>query len=337
MNSSFLSALQAQGKGLFPIWIMRQAGRYLPSYQKLKQRYRLKELFKTPELACEVMLLPFQDLPLDAAILFSDITLVLEALGCEVNFIEGKGPYVEWKYPDLPEMDVAQNFSYLEEILLLSRPLLSVPIVGFCGGPLTVFCYLFQDRYPFRKVRAFLWQYPEKAKTYLEKIQRVCLGFLQVQQKAGIDAVQIFESHMDLFPYDLLKEFCFPYLKKMCQNLSLPTLIYAPGCYFFVEEIIAMQPQGISIDARCSLSDFRKKVPTKIALQGNFPPELFFAPPSQIETEVIKILQERREDPAYIVNLSEGIWPNIEVKKLQFFIEKVKEYAPNRSHFSPAL
>ena len=331
MKSKFLSALQDKEKGLFPVWIMRQAGRYLPAYQNLKKKHSLKELFKNPKLAAKTMLLPFETLSLDAAILFSDITLVLEALGCEVDFLEGKGPWVT--RPDKLKL-LPHAFCYTQEILQISRSFLQVPTIGFCGGPFTVLCYFLNDRYPYRKLRAFLQEEPRTALLYLEMITEASFAFIKAQEKEGIAAFQIFESHFDLLASKELEVFCFPFLQKLCEKVNIPLILYVPGGENHLEKIASFPIDALGITHKADVKKIRKILPPSISLQGNFDVSKLFLPKEEFFPEVEKMLQDFEEEPGYIVNLSEGIWPNVPFSKVQSFVECVHNYAKRRSTLS---
>ncbi len=322
MKANFLKALEDKETGLFPIWIMRQAGRYLPSYQSFRRKYPLQKLFKEPKLACKVMLLPFQDLSLDAAIIFSDITLALEQMGCEVTFLDKKGPYVLFS-----KKKTGKAFSYVQETLERARPFLSVPILGFCGAPFTVFCYFLNDRYPFQKTKIFIRENPKKAKEYLERITEACILFLQSQIEKKVEAVQVFESHLDVLSFSLWEEFSFPFLQKLCKTISISFILYAPSCLGKIEKISSLHPSAISVDSTLSLKEYRKNIPKSISLQGNFAVEDLFLNFSEIEQKVEKMVSAMRQEPGYIVNLGQGIWPNVAFPSVQHFVRMVKKYA----------
>ncbi len=325
MKSLFLRALEDKEEGLFPIWIMRQAGRYLPAYQKLRKKHSLLQLFKKPKLASEVMLLPFQELSLDAAILFSDITLALEHMGCEVDFIENRGPQV------FVDRQTRGSFSYIQEIIERARPNLQVPIIGFCGGPFTTFCYFLNDRHPFKKTKIFLRENPKKAKEILEKITESCFFFLQAQIEKSVAAVQIFESHLDILSDSMWEEFCFPFLKKLCREIASPLFIYAPSSLSKMDKIVSLNPSVISIDSKQALREYRSKIPLSIALQGNFAVEDLFSPFPEMETRIEKMLSPMQKEPGYIVNLGQGIWPDVPFSHVKHFVGSVKKYALKNS------
>jgi uroporphyrinogen decarboxylase len=276
---------------------MRQAGRYLPSYRKLREKHHLRELFFTPELAAEVTLLPIE-LGVDAAILFSDITVVALALGYKLDFCEG---------PVITGQLQRQSIDVLEpiaEAIRIVKPQLKVPLIGFCGGPYTVASYINGDP------------------ALLEPLTEVTIEYLQMQEKAGVDAIQIFDSWANRLSKEEFQQFCVPYLKRLVDAVDVPVIVFMRGASVRVEELVKLGPDAISFDWTQPLSEMRKKVP--MAVQGNLNPDLLYESRSIIEKKTKELLQSMKGDPGFIVNLGHGVKPDIPVDSVRCLIETVK-------------
>lgn len=317
-ESPFLKALSCQNfDARPPIWIMRQAGRYLPEYQKLRKEHTLEALFRTPERIAEVTLQPIQRFPLDAAILFADILHVLLPLGCTVTFPNQGGPQVT--APEaLKRGDVETSLSFVKEGIGLIKQQLSIPLIGFCGGPFTVAHYLLE-----KKPERLLYHDPEAFLSLLQTLTDVSQEYLQMQVKAGVNAVQIFDSWAGLLPQKEFQRFVLPFLKQLVDSVDVPVLVFARGSCFYVEELVSLNPNGISFDGARPLATVRKQVPHHIAVQGNLPPEMLYASPEVIRSETKALLASMAGDPGYIVNLGHGVLPDIPVEHVQAFIETV--------------
>ena len=315
----FLKALQGLGTGRPPVWLMRQAGRYLPEYRKLRQKHSLKELFFTPELAAEITLLPIDLLGFDAAILFSDITVIALALGLKLDFNEGPVIKGEKLYP----LDVREVLSCVAETILLVKPRLKVPLIGFCGGPFTVASYLIEKHsgtdLPLTK--KMMHQDPKAFHHLLDLITAASIDYLQMQKQAGVDAIQIFDSWAHVLSKEDFDEFCAPYLKRLP-----PSILFMRGSSFRAKELSLLNPLGISFDWQVPLPILRAQVPKKIAIQGNLDPDLLYAPLPIIEKKVKALLDSMRGDPGFIVNLGHGVKPDVPVDAVRCLVEAVKAW-----------
>lgn len=295
---------------------MRQAGRYLPEYQDLRRRYSLKELFFTPELAALVTKMPLKRFGMDAAILFSDITVVAVALGLSLAFQEG--PKIS---PEVVASDV-DNLGFfperldpvIEAITLLKQDL-SVPLLGFCGAPFTVASYLIGD---LEKALDWMRNDPKSFQKLLDTISDMTCIYLQMQEKAGVDAVQIFDSWANVLTRQEFLMYSLEPLKKLKSAVSVPTLFFMRGSGAYLEEI----PCGISLDWTVCLKSARKK--TRQVLQGNLDPDFLFQPLDQIRTKTAQILELMRNDPGFILNLGHGVKPGTPVEAVQCFVDTAK-------------
>jgi len=317
-NSLFLKALKCQNhEGRPPVWIMRQAGRYLPEYQKLRKDHTLEQLFRDPEKIAEVTLQPLKRFPIDAAILFADILHILIPLGCKVTFPQKGGPQVEAP-KQLQQQDVELTLEFVKEGIRLLKEQLQVPLIGFCGGPFTVAHYLLG-----KKPERMLYSDPEGFKHILELITAASQDYLQMQIDAGVDAIQIFDSWAGMLPRKELENFILPALKRLVNSVDVPVLVFSRGSSFHVKEFLSLGADGISFDAGRPLAEIRQEVPLSTAVQGNLPPEFLYGSIETIQRDTQAHLTSMRDDPGFIVNLGHGVLPDIPVEHVQAFIETV--------------
>lgn len=292
-----LDALKCKNQGRPPVWLMRQAGRYMPSYRALRAKYSLRDLFFTPELAAQITLMPVEQIGVDAAILFSDITVVALPLGFSLNFSEG--PVIEGKLQK-------QGIEVLEpiaETIRLVKPKLKVPLIGFCGGPYTVASYMGGDL------------------TLLDAITEVTIEYIHMQEKAGVDVIQIFDSWADQMSPEEFRHYC-PILKRLIDATHVPVIVFMRGASTRVDELVSLKPNAISFDSNQPLAELRKQVP--IAVQGNLSPDLLYEPLSVIEQKTKELILSMHKDPGFIVNLSHGVKPDTPVDAVRCLVETVK-------------
>ena len=297
----FKAALEGKNRMRPPVWLMRQAGRYMPSYRALREKYSLYDLFFTPELAAEITLMPVEQLGVDAAMLFSDITVVALALGMTLDFQEG--PLIRGEL-------CPTSIDCLEPIakaIRLIKNRVKVPLIGFCGGPYTVARYINGD------VRL------------LDPLLEVTMKYIRMQEEAGVDAIQIFDSWAgELSPTDF-NRFCAPYLKKLIASTRVPTLLFMRGACRYVDELVKLGPKAISFDWEMPLSEMRKKVP--MAVQGNLNPDLLYEPHAVIRNETRKLIHSMGGDPGFIVNLGHGVKKDTPIDGVKCLIDTVKDFA----------
>lgn len=323
MNDLFLQALRLKNRGRPPIWIMRQAGRYLPSYQALRKKNSLYDLFFTPELALQATLLPVQEMGVDAAILFSDITVIVKAFGLSLDFKEGVGPVISSQNGDfssLPEPDL-QSLEPIAETIRLLKKELSVPLIGFCGGPFTVASYI-------SPIKEWLYANPEGLHRLLCKLTDATKGYLDLQIQNGAEAIQIFDSWADVLTLSDLHQFCLPYHKMLIEHVQkkdIPVISFMRSSCLHAREIAAMKPDAISFDWQQPLSLMRKAIGSTMAIQGNLDPDLLFAPLPVIESKTRELLFSMQGDPGFIVNLGHGVKPNTPWQAVRCLVETVRQ------------
>lgn len=279
---------------------MRQAGRYLPEYRALRKNHSLRDLFFTPKLAAEITLMPVDLIGVDAAILFSDITTVALPLGFTLDFNEG--PVIEGKL-NRRSIDLLEPIA---ETIRLVKPRLKVPLIGFCGGPYTVASYINGDP------------------NLLESITEVTIEYIHMQEKAGVDAIQIFDSWADRLSPHEFQLYCVPYLKRLIESAHVPVILFMRGASRRVEELVNLNPAAISFDWEVPLSELRKKVP--MAIQGNLNPDLLYQPLSIVREKTQELLESMKGDPGFIVNLGHGVKPDVPVDAVRTLVDTVKQF-----------
>ena len=329
-KSLFLSALRCCNfHARPPVWIMRQAGRYLPSYREIRRLHSLNEMFLSPELIETVTCLPIDELGVDAAILFADILHIALPLGVTVDFPKTGGPVVSPVIRSREHLDlltprpVEKTLRFVAEGITRLKSRLHCPLIGFCGGPFTIAYYLAGKR-----PKPWLYRDPEGFHLLLDQITEATILYLKLQVTAGVDALQIFDSCVHFLSKPQFKTFAFPYLKRILQAFpDIPVILFCRGSALFIDQLSKLQPQGIGVDFSDSLASLRRRIPSSIAIQGNFDPELLYADPATIKTQVRATLTQMADDPGFIVNLGHGILPDTPVAHVRTLIDTVKTQA----------
>lgn len=304
-TNSFLSALRCENEGRPPVWLMRQAGRSLPQYRELRKQHSLWQLFHEPELAAQVTIQPVDILGVDAAILFSDILVIAESFGLKVHFPEGKTPFTDFS-DNLIFQNVTENLSYVSKTIELLKKQLTVPLIGFCGGPFTVSRYM--------------------KTTELQKLTDASIAYLEMQADSGVDAVQIFDSWAGNLSPEEFKRHSLPYLKQMIDALkkkNIPVILFCRGSCRYAKELASLGPTAISFDWEMPISTMRAIIGPNIAIQGNLDPEILKKPLELIEIETIQMLTSMQGDKGYIVNLGHGVLPDTPVEHIKYFIDLI--------------
>jgi uroporphyrinogen decarboxylase len=317
---------------------MRQAGRYMPEYRALRQKASFLELCRTPELAAEVTMLPIDLLDVDAAIIFSDILVILELFGKEFDFIEGHGPKIEnpISTPEavklLEARDAKGGLQYVAQAIRLLLPRLKVPLIGFCGAPFTIASYMIEggSSREFHKTKNFLYTHPDAMHQLLTKITDATIDYMLLQQEAGVAAIQLFDSWAGVLGFQAFHSFSLRYLDRIVRQWhrigKVPLILFARKAGLFAQDLVQLRPSALSFDEQTSLSQIRMITPENIALQGNLDPELLYAPIPIIQKEATRLLQEMSDDPGFIFNLGHGIKPDIPFSHVKALVDLVKNY-----------
>jgi uroporphyrinogen decarboxylase len=337
-NDLLLRALRKEKVERPPVWMMRQAGRYLPDYMKLREKYDFFTRVQTPALATEITLQPVDQIGVDAAIIFSDILVIPQAMGLTVLLEENKGPVLPKTIITKADIDalitegVEESLSYVMQALSLTKSELNgrVPLIGFAGAPWTIFCYMIEGKgsKTWEKAKQFAYTQPLLTQELLQKITTITISYLKAQVKAGADTLQVFDSWSGaLSPADF-KLFAQPYLLQIADALKddAPVILFPKGSWYALKDLSYSSAAGLGIDWCVSPEMARELTGNKITLQGNFDPAKLLAPIPEIKKSVIEMINSFGVQN-YIANLGHGITPNIPVDHARAFVDAVKEYS----------
>jgi uroporphyrinogen decarboxylase len=336
-NDLLLRTLRGEKTERTPVWMMRQAGRYLPDYMKLKEKYSFFERCQTPELATEITIQPVEQVGVDAAIIFSDILVVPQAMGLEVQMVEGKGPFLPAPVKGATDLqrlhlpDVEESLGYVFDALRLTKKTLNgrVPLIGFAGAPWTLLCYMVQGKgsKTFDEAKAFCYTQPETAHRLLQMITDTTIAYLKGQAKAGADVVQIFDSWGGLLGPDDFENLSLTYIRQIVSALKdeVLTIIFAKGAWSSLEGMAATGAHGLGIDWCIRPQMARQLAGANVTLQGNFDPAKLMSPIPVIQQEV-KAMMDAFKGTRHIANLGHGILPDVPVDHARAFVEAVKSY-----------
>lgn len=335
-NSNFIKACYGKNDGQIPVWVMRQAGRYLPDYRAVRKKVSFLELCRTPDLIAEVVRQPVEKFGLDAAILFSDILTILEPLGAPVTFPEG-GPHIETPIagPDdvdrLADFDVDKELSFVAEGIKKIKAILpDTPLIGFAGSPFTVACYLIegQGSKNFDKAKAFLHRYPAASWQLINLVTEVTTRYLAMQVKAGADAVQIFDSWGGILSKEDYKEWSARPVNSIFEHieeLSVPRILFVNNLAPYTDIVGRIACEVIGVDYRMDLVQAAEAMPDK-AVQGNLDPSVLHGAPEHVVEETQRILDSVKDHNRLIFNLGHGIQPKTPVESVEALVETVHNY-----------
>ncbi len=330
MTNHFLDALSGKNKGRPPIWLMRQAGRYMKSYRALRAKHSFLDLCHHPELVTETTLLPIRQFGMDAAILFSDILMLPEAMGFKVRFDEGIGPIIDNPLTEDTPLKLSydpERQSYLKPAIShLKQELKETPLIGFTGAPFTLACYLIEGRSSkdFRKAKHWIYNAPDRFAMLIEQLTQGVISCLKQQEEC--DALQLFDSWADLLSPAHFKKYCKDPLSKIsaaAKEIGRPLIYFCKGSSAHAQVAAQTGVEAISLDWGASLGQMRKKLP-HTALQGNLDPEALKAPRKTIAHMARAMLEEMKGDPGYIFNLGHGILPDTPEDSVAELIAQVK-------------
>jgi uroporphyrinogen decarboxylase len=335
-NDLFLRTAKGEITERTPVWLMRQAGRILPEYRKVRaQAGSFIKLATTPELAAEVTIQPVDILGVDAAIIFSDILVIPEAMGLPYEMVEKKGPIfprVVKSKQDIDNLKIADAESdlgyVLEAIDIVKRELNGrVPLIGFAGAPFTILCYMIegQGSKAFSEAKKLLYTQPKLAHTLLQKITDSTIQYLKAQINHGVDLVQVFDSWAGVLTPAQYKTFAIPYIKQICDAIEeTPVTVFAKGAYFARREISKLDCQVVGLDWNMDIRESRRMIKNK-TLQGNLDPCVLYGSNRSIESHTKKMLKSFGSQ-YHIANLGHGVYPDTDPDKVKCFVETVKAY-----------
>jgi len=337
-NDLYLRALRGETVERPPVWMMRQAGRYLPEFQEIKEKYDFFTRCQTPELASEITVQPIRRFGMDAAILFSDILVIPQAMNIEVQMKADFGPYLpnpinsQKGVDSVVVPDVNIELDYVMQAIKATKELLNdeVPLIGFAGSPWTILCYCVQGQgsKTYDKAKGFCFTNPAAAHQLLQKITDTTIAYLKAKVAAGVDAVQIFDSWGGMLSPTDYQEFSWQYINQIIEALKndAPVTAFGKGCWFALPEMARSNASALGVDWTITAKNARYLTGGSKTLQGNLDPARLLSPPAEIKKMVTQMINEFGKDK-YIVNLGHGILPNIPLDHAKAFIDAVKEYS----------
>ena len=337
-NDLILRAARGEKTERTPVWLMRQAGRVLPEYREVRAKMGgFIELVKTPEFAAEVTIQPVDILGVDAAIIFSDILVIPEAMGLPYTMVEARGPWFEKTVKteaDINKLRIADgenDLSYVCDAIRLTKTALAVrvPLIGFAGAPWTLLAYMVEGSgsKTFSRAKKFLYTEPRLAHMLLEKITESTIHYLKAQVKSGADMLQVFDSWAGILSPAQYREFALPYISHICNALHgvVPITVFAKDAFFVREDLGKLKCNTIGLDWTMDVAESRALIGNEKTLQGNADPCLLYADFDTIKSETEKML--RAFGPSkHIANLGHGLYPDLEKEKVKFFVDTIKDF-----------
>ncbi len=343
-NDRVIRALLCQEIDRTPIWLMRQAGRYLPEYRKIRaQAGDFLSLCKNPELACEVTLQPIRRFGFDAAILFSDILTIPDAMGLGLDFVEDEGPRFAKTMTDerviaqLPIPDPERELRYVPDTVRAIKKALrnDIPLIGFSGSPWTVACYMVEGggSKTFSGIKRMMYAQPMLLKQLLEKLVQATILYLNAQIAAGVDIIMLFDTWGGLLTPEAYQEFSLSYMQHILAGLTthheqktIPTILFTKGGALSLAKMAASGCDAIGLDWTINIADAQRMVDGKVALQGNLDPSILYASPEIIQLEAEKILAQFPDKTGHVFNLGHGIYPDTPIENVEVLVKTVQNY-----------
>lgn len=336
-NDLLLRALRGEEVSRPPVWMMRQAGRYLPEFMELKDKYDFFTRCQTPDMAAEITMQPVRRFPIDAAIIFSDILVIPQAMGLPFEMRPGVGPWLDNPVRSAADVaklrsgDVNDELKYVFDALKITKEALNdeIPLIGFAGSPWTIFCYAVQGQGSknFDKAKAFAYTETKAAHELLQKITDSTIIYLKEKINSGADVIQVFDSWGGMLSPKDYQEFSYPYITQIVDALyeQVPVVVFAKGCWYALDEMSQSNASALGVDWTIKPSVAREMTKNRITLQGNFDPSRLLSPPETIQ-KMVKEMIDEFGTTKYIANLGHGILPNVPVENARAFIEAVVNY-----------
>lgn len=341
-NDLILRAARGEDIERYPVWLMRQAGRILPEYRAVRESVSgFKELVETPELAAEVTIQPVDILGVDAAIVFSDILVVPEAMNVPYDMIEKRGPWFEHTIRTAEQakrvetnFDIEDRLGYVLEAIRITVKELNgrVPVIGFAGAPWTIFCYMVEGHgsKTFSEARKLLWTNPKLAHELLQGITDVTIAYLKAQVKAGASMIQVFDSWAGILGTAQYAAFSLPYLAQIAEAIhDVPVTLFSKGAITSIPSIAKLNCNTVGLDWNMDVPEMRTLIGNDRTIQGNLDPCTLYGSHDTVVSETIKMLNSFGKNKRHIVNLGHGVYPDVDPEKVKTFINTVKSYEIN--------
>jgi uroporphyrinogen decarboxylase len=344
-NDLFLKACHRKSVERTPIWIMRQAGRYLPEYRAIRHKTDFMTMIKTPEIAAEITIQPVDIIGADAAIIFSDILVIPDAMGMNLVLHEGKGPVFPYPIRDkeglkkLKVIDPQKELKYVLDAVNLTKKELNsrVPLIGFSGSPWTLMTYMVEGKGSknFTFVKQLIYNNPKLAHALLDKLSIAVADYLSAKIEAGVDAVQIFDTWGGILSQNDFDEFSLQYITKVINNIKKkkePVIVFAKGVHYNLNRLAKCGADVLGLDWTLDIGKVRKAIKDKVALQGNLDPCVLFADEEKIKEEALRIIKSYGKGSGHIFNLGHGILPETDPEKVKILVSTVKEVSKKFHH-----
>lgn len=341
-NDLILRAAKGENIERYPVWLMRQAGRILPEYRAVRAKLSgFKELVETPEYAAEVTIQPVDLLDVDAAIIFSDILVVPEAMNVPYEMIEAKGPWFNHTIRSEADakrvetdFDIESRLGYVTEAIKLTVKELNgrVPVIGFAGAPWTILCYMVEGHgsKTFSEAKKMLWTNPALAHSLLQAVTDVTIRYLKAQVKAGASMVQLFDSWAGILGTGQYATFALPYIGQIASAITeVPVTIFSKGAITSIPAIAQLDCNTVGLDWNMDIPEMRAKIGNDRTIQGNLDPCVLYASHATVEAETNKMLNSFGKNKRHIANLGHGVYPDVDPEKVRTFIKTVKSYEIN--------
>lgn len=345
MAFDYINALLKKEVSRTPIWVMRQAGRYLPEYRATRKiAGDFLTLCKSSDLACEVTLQPLERFDLDAAILFSDILTIPDAMGLGLYFVEGEGPkftnplHTLSSIENLTKPDVGAELNYVSEAVSVIKKNLKgrVPLIGFTGSPWTLATYMVEGgtSKTFSKVKGLMYENPKHMHQLLDVLADTVIDYLNSQIEAGADSVMIFDTWGGLLSQGSYENFSLRYMSKIVEGVHrsyqgriIPVTLFTKGGAAWLEQIAATGCDAVGIDWTIELGEAERRVGSKVAIQGNLDPSVLYASPDVIKAEAFKVLDQFKGQTGHVFNLGHGITPDVNPESMKVLVDAVHSYS----------
>ncbi|MGJ1420492.1 uroporphyrinogen decarboxylase [Sphingobacterium spiritivorum] len=337
-NDLFIRAAFGQQTERPPVWMMRQAGRYMPEYWEIKNKYTFLEMCKTPEIAADVTMLPVDLLDIDAAILFSDILVTPEAMGGDLSFEQGVGPRFSnpvrsWEDAEKLNVQSVDRLQYVADAIKVIQERLngSIPLIGFAGAPFTILSYLVEGKSSrdFKLTKTLLNNDPKLAHYILQKITDLTVDYLNMQIAAGVNAVQLFDSWAMALTWNDYIEFGHAYTQQIISRINregIPVISFARGSSVFYPIMSEAKPDVISLDWNADILNVKNNLPKGIAVQGNFDPIILYADKPVIRKKIHELFERMRGQDGFLFNLGHGIMPDMSFDHVKYAVDVIKEF-----------
>ncbi len=348
-DSRFVRACRRQPVDVTPIWLMRQAGRYMPEYRKVRKEHSIVEICKTPELAADVTITAAERLRVDAAIIFADLLLPLEVMGLDFDFVEGDGPKIARPLRDAGAVaqlktDRADELGYVaESIQIVARHFGErLPVIGFCGAPFTLASYMIEGggSRNYVHTKSLMYRDPEAWDELMRRLIRVLSPFAAAQARAGADAIQVFDSWVGCLSPSNYTRFVLPHTRTLIAEIKatgVPVIYFGTGTATLLDAIKQTRAEVVGVDWRIPIDEAFEMLGSKFAVQGNLDPVALFAPEAELRRQAREILKLAAGKPGYIFNLGHGILPETPVENVLALVDEVHSYSLSRKRSSTPI